>query len=119
VGLARAINEDRLMKLPAEERGAVVLSLLRSFDTLGFWPDATEGLLVVADNTPALTDAERSEVAGIKAKVAAAAGGELKYYNEGTKDPEHYHGPAFGDYNLWAFRDSLLPKYYSPSALRK
>jgi hypothetical protein len=49
VVLARAINEDKLMALEGRSCPATVVSLLRSFDTLGFWPDCTEALFVVAD----------------------------------------------------------------------
>jgi hypothetical protein len=38
--------------------------------------------------------------------------GSLPWLDGGFKDAEHFHGDAFGDYQLWVMRDELIPQYY-------
>jgi hypothetical protein len=38
--------------------------------------------------------------------------GALPWLDGGYKDWEHFHGDAFGDYQLWVMRDELIPQYY-------
>jgi len=117
--LARAVTEDKLLALDSDVRRDTVLTLLKAFEKFEFWPDVTEGLFLVVDNSPAVfSETDTAYVKGLVSKVEALAGGALPYYKEGFKDPAHYHGPAFGDYNLWVFRNSLLPSYYSPTAVK-
>lgn len=47
----------------------------------------------------------------------AAAGGKLSWVDGGYAE-EHYHGAAWGDYNLWVARDELFPQYYRPSDVK-
>jgi hypothetical protein len=143
------------------------MDLLASFDRFGFWPDATEGIFVVADQrATAFSEAEKSQIAAMVAKVEGLAGA-LPYYRcvrggssrvcgcfgcraaagigvgqgvravlgidgrsppappslpppprEGHKDPGHFHGPGWGEYNLYVMRDELVPQYYKPSDIR-
>lgn len=39
-----------------------------------------------------------------------APGGKLAWLDGGFRDPDHFHGQAFGSYNLWVTRDELLPQ---------
>lgn len=60
-----------------------VMDLLTAFDRFGFWPDITEGLLVLAEQRPAgFTEPEKAWLAGCVAKVEGLAGG-LPYYRWG------------------------------------
>jgi hypothetical protein len=65
---------------PLAQLARTVMDLLTSFDRFGFWPDATEGLFVVADQrASAFSEAEKSQIAAIVAKVEGLAG-SLPYY---------------------------------------
>lgn len=121
VMLSRAVTEDRVLALESDAQVAAVTSkLLKAFDTFGFYPDATEGLFVVADvrRPDAFSPAEKAEIAGYVAKVEALAGGTLSWYRGGYADPEHFHGAAFSNYNLWVARDELYGQTYKPSDVK-
>jgi len=46
-------------------------------------------------------------------------GGKLPWLDGGYKDWEHFDkGLPFGEYNLYCFRDELVPEYYKPSDVR-
>jgi hypothetical protein len=112
VTLTRAVNEDRLRPLPDSELSRVCSSLLSSFKTLDFWPDVTEALVLAAKTRPGVSvDAALLDAASKKL-------GSSAWLEGGYKDPDHFHGKAFGEYNMYVFRDELTPKYYSPAATR-
>ncbi|KAF8059110.1 hypothetical protein HT031_005282 [Scenedesmus sp. PABB004] len=117
VALARSIHEDRLRALDDEGLKAVVGSLLGSFKALGFYPDCTEALLLAGRLRPgAMGPAENALAAEVEAELRGhAADSKLPWLDGGFKDPEHFHGKAFGAYNLWVTRDELFPTYYRPS----
>lgn len=112
VALTRAISEDRLRPLPDSELSRVASSLLASFKALDFWPDVTEALVLAAKTRPGVSvDASLLDAAAKKL-------GGSAWLEGGYKDPEHFHGRAFGEYNMYVLRDELTPKYYSPAAAR-
>ena len=115
--LSRALNEDRLLALPDAELGPAVTSLVRAFETFGFWPEATEALFVIASvkRPAAFGPAEKADIDAAIAKVEAAAGGNLGWLRGGYADPEHFHGAHFSNYNLWALRDELTAESYKPA----
>ena len=117
VPLSRALNEDRLLALPDAELGPAVTSLVRAFETFGFWPEATEALFVIASvkRPAAFGPAEKADIDAAIAKVEAAAGGNLGWLRGGYADPEHFHGAHFSNYNLWALRDELTAESYKPA----
>lgn len=119
VALSRCIHEDRVSALDDAGLKQVVGSLLTSFKALAFFPDCTEALLVAARLRPgALGPAENAIVAEVEAELRAQVpGGQLPWLDGGFKDPEHFHGGAFGSYNLWVCRDELAPTHYRPSDL--
>ena len=39
-----------------------------------------------------------------------APDGKLLWLDGGFRDPDHFHGHAFGSYNLWVARDELVPQ---------
>ena len=120
VSLARALDEDRLRPLPDAELGKIATSLLQSFKTLDFWPDVTEALILAGRTRPGVSvDGGLAEFAAKKVAGGAAGGGGSKWLEGGYKDPEHFHGAAFGEYNMYVLRDELTPKYYSPAAARR
>jgi hypothetical protein len=112
VALSRAISEDRLRPLADDELGRVASSLLGSFKALDFWPDVTEALVLAARTRPGVS-VDAALLAAAADKVGASA-----WLEGGYKDPEHFHGAAFGEYNMYVLRDELTPKYYSPAAAR-
>lgn len=119
VPLARAINEDKLLELENAELHDAVMTYLRAFNKLEFWPDATEGLFVVSEKRPAaFQESEKAEIQAIVQKVEAYAGGHLTWYRGGYKDPEHFEGAVFSNYNLWVFRDELVPDSYKPTDVK-
>lgn len=118
VALSRGLLESRLKELDDKQLASTLMDLLAAFDRFGFWPDATEGLFVVAEQrAAALGEADRARVAGYVAKVEALAGA-LPYYRGGHKDPDHFAGPGWGQYNLYCMRDELVPQYYKPTDIR-
>lgn len=119
VSLARSINEDRLRPLPDAELGKVATSLLQSFKKLDFWPDVTEALVLAGKVRPGVSvDGALAEFAAKKLAAGAGASASSPWLEGGYKDPEHFHGRAFGEYNMYVLRDELTPKYYSPAAAR-
>lgn len=118
VVLARCVHEDAIKALGDGELKQVVTSLLGSFKALGFWPDCTQSLLVAARLRPGAGwgPADNALLAEVEAELRAqAADGVLPWLDGGWKDPAHFHGGAFGSYQLWVTRDELLPQYYKPS----
>lgn len=71
VMLARAISEDKILEMNDADASYTVSSLLKAFDTFEFWPDATEGLFVVADikRPEAFTPAQKADITSYIAKV--------------------------------------------------
>jgi len=120
IPLSRGIFEDKLKALEGKEFGQVAGSLLSSFKTLEFWPDATEAILVEAKLRPpgSLSPSEQAIAAEVEAKLRSYTGGPLPWLDGGYKDEEHFHGGAFGQYNLWVARDDLFPQYYKPSDVK-
>lgn len=123
VTLARGISEISLGKLSASKRKEVVLTTLRAFNNFSFWPENADALLGAAITSPADYSAEElKEVEKFKVVLENAAGGELQVFKEGDdKDAEHWYGhhtTAPGSYQLYVFRDSLVPKEYSPASFR-
>lgn len=51
-------------------------------------------------------------------QVEKYAGGNLAWFRGGYQDPEHFHGAAFSNYNLWVARDQLFGQTYKPSEMR-
>jgi hypothetical protein len=81
----------------------------------GFKTDCTEALLLVAEQRPsAFQGADSATIAEAGARLRAQAGGSLPWLDGGHKDPAHFHGRAFGGYNLWVARDELFGQYYKP-----
>ncbi|GBF92246.1 hypothetical protein Rsub_05329 [Raphidocelis subcapitata] len=116
IPLARAVHEDRLRALEDPELRATVVGLLAAFSKLHFWPDCTEALFVIADQRPAaFQGADNAVIQEAIARMRAATGGSLPWYEGGFKDWEHFHGRPFGDYNLWVVRDELYGQTYRPS----
>jgi hypothetical protein len=118
VSLARSVDEDRLRALPDAELGKIASSLLGSFKKLDFWPDVTEAL-VLAGKTRAGVSVDAGLAEHAAKKLAAGGGAGSAWLEGGYKDPEHFHGRAFGEYNMYVLRDELMPKYYSPAAARR
>jgi protein phosphatase 1 regulatory subunit 42 len=117
VTLARCIHEDRLKALDDPQLKEVVGSLLQSFKALHFYPDCTEALLVAARLRPqAMGPTENTLAAEVEKELRGhAPEGKLAWLDGGFKDPDHFHGQAFGSYNLWVTRDELISQYYKPS----
>lgn len=117
VALARNIHEGRLNELNDEQLKTVVGSLLSSFQSLGFYPDCTQALLVAGRLKPhVMGPAENTVMAEVEAELRShVSDGALPWLDGGYKDWEHFHGDAFGDYQLWVMRDELIPQYYKPS----
>ncbi|GLI67322.1 hypothetical protein VaNZ11_011509 [Volvox africanus] len=123
IALARGFNEASLSKLDADIRKAVVLKALRAFHAFQFWPEATEALLYAAKSSLASYSAdELKEVEKFQAMLEDAHGGELRVFKEGDDvDSVHWYGhhtPAPSSYQLYVFRDALVPKQYSPAGMR-
>lgn len=117
VALSRTIHEDRINALSDNDLKQVVGSLLGSFKALGFYPDCTQALLVAGRLKPfVFGPAENTLMAEVEAELRShAPDGQLGWLDGGYKDWEHFHGGAFGDYQLWVMRDELIPQYYKPS----
>ncbi|WIA18589.1 hypothetical protein OEZ85_010030 [Tetradesmus obliquus] len=117
VTLARTIHEDRLKALDDEELKAVLGGLLGAFKSLSFYPDCTQALLLAGRLRPsALGPAENALMVEVEAALREhAPEGQLPWLDGGFKDWEHFHGTAFGSYNLWVAREELVPQYYRPS----
>lgn len=121
--LARGISESALSALPAAERKAVVMQTLRAFHAFQFWPESADALFHAAKSgADAFSADELKEVEKYQTIVEDAVGGELKVFKEGDDvDAVHWYGhmtPAPSSYNLYVFRDSLVPKAYSPASIR-
>ncbi|KXZ54799.1 hypothetical protein GPECTOR_4g870 [Gonium pectorale] len=121
--LARGFSEASLLKLSGQERKAAVLKTLRAFHAFQFWPEATEALLYAARSDSAAYSAdELKEVDKYQALLEDAVGGELRVFKEGDDvDAVHWYGhhtPAPPSYQLYVFRDALVPKQYSPAGMR-
>lgn len=117
VALSRNIHEDRINALTDDQLKGVVGSLLSSFKALGFYPDCTQALLVAGRLKPhVFGPAENAVMADVEAELRGhSPDGALPWLDGGYKDWEHFHGGAFGDYQLWTMRDELIPQYYRPS----
>ncbi|KAG2490803.1 hypothetical protein HYH03_010725 [Edaphochlamys debaryana] len=119
--LARGFNEAALDALSEEDRKAVALKALRAFHAFQFWPEQADALLYAAKKS-SLSGDEAAEVAKYQALVEDAAGGELRVFKEGDDvDSVHWyghhtHGPS--SYQMYVFRDALVPKQYSPAGMR-
>lgn len=74
--------------------------------------------MVARDRPGALSASDQALVTQTLDKLKELNGGKLPYFEEGYKDPEHYHGPGFGDYNLWVARDELISEYYKPTDVK-
>jgi len=120
VPLARAVNDDKLAALPDAQLGPTVMKLLRAFDAFGFFPEATEGLFVLATvkRAAAFSPADKADVEAMVKKVEGFVGAPLAWYRGGYADPAHFHGAPFTNYNLWALRDELTAETYKPSDFR-
>ncbi|GFR50356.1 hypothetical protein Agub_g12566 [Astrephomene gubernaculifera] len=121
--LARGFSEQSLGKLDDETRKAVVLKALRAFHAFQFWPEATDALLYAAKSSAATYSAdELKEVEKYQTLVEDAVGGELRVFKEGDDvDSVHWYGhhtSGPSSYQLYVFRDSLVPKQYSPASMR-
>lgn len=117
VTLARCVHEGRLRQLEDDELKAVVGSLLTSFKALSFYPDVTQALVLAVRQRPgAFGPAETALAAEVENELRGQSPeGGLAWLDGGWADPDHFHGSAFGSYNLWVARDELIPQYYSPS----
>ncbi|GLC52963.1 hypothetical protein PLESTB_000693300 [Pleodorina starrii] len=123
VALARGFSEQSLAALDPEARKATVLKALRAFHAFQFWPEATEALLYAAKASPESYSAdELKEVEKFQALLEDAHGGELRVFKEGDDvDSVHWYGhhtPGQSSYQMYVFRDALVPKQYSPAGMR-
>lgn len=120
--LSRGFSEISLGKLPAEAAKDASLTALRAFRKFHFWPDSAEALLYVAKSYSQLSGDEAKEVESLQSVFEEVSGGKLHVFKEGDDvDLDHWyshntHAPT--SYTLYALRDSLVPKEYSPAALR-
>lgn len=115
VALARNIHEDKINALSDDDLKKVVGSLLSSFKALKFYPDCTQALLVAGRLKPhVFGPAENALMAEVETELRSF-GTSMAWLDGGYKDWEHFHGGAFGDYQMWTMRDELIPQYYKPS----
>lgn len=124
VTLARGISEVGLSKLSPEARHDAVVSGVRSLSALDFYPEQIDALLYYATTNPEAYSAdELKDVEKVKATVEAQAGGSLQtYVQNDNEDAVHWYGhhqTPPSQYELYVFRESLVPATYSPLEMRK
>lgn len=127
VTLARGISEVGLGELSAEARRNAVVTALRALKKFNFYPEQVDALLYYTESESSAYSAdELSDAAAVKAAAEAQAGGKLAVYTPNAEeDAAHWyahqsHGPAAGaGAQLYALRDNLVPKSYSPAGFRR
>jgi hypothetical protein len=123
VTLTRGISEVGLSKLDAKARRDAVASGLQALSTLEFYPSQTDALLYFTKTEPEQYSAEELKVAEkVTAAIEAQTGGKLQtYVYSHDEDATHWYGHhqhAPSQYELYIFRDSLVPDSYSPASMR-
>lgn len=122
VTLARGISEVGLSKLDATTRRNTVVSGLQSLSTLGFYPEQVDALLYYTKTQASEYSADELKVAdNVTAAVEAQAGGSLELYTPSDEDATHWYGhhnPVPDHYELYVFRQSLVPESYSPASVK-
>ncbi|MEW5307605.1 MAG: hypothetical protein WDW38_010412 [Sanguina aurantia] len=119
--LSRGFSEIAFGKLSPGVAKDTALTALRAYSAFNFWPDATEALLYVV-KTAELSADEAKEVAAFQSVFEELSGGKFAVFKAGDDvDIDHWvahNTVAPTGYSLYAFRDSLVPKEYSPLAMR-
>lgn len=121
--LARGVSEVGLSGLSTAERKAAVVAGLKAFSTFSFYPEQVDALLYYTTAEAGEFSADELKLASeVKAAIEAQVGGSLETFPTGSEEDtvhwfgHHNHGPS--NYELYVFRDSLVPKSYSPQAFR-
>lgn len=123
VSLTRGISEVGLSKLSAETRRDTVIAGIRAFAAFDFYPEQVDALLYYAKANPEAYSAdELKDVEKVVSVIEAQTGGQLKTYveshDESADDWYGHHQTVKSHYELYAFREGLVPASYSPLALR-
>jgi hypothetical protein len=122
VTLARGISEVGLGKLSSEARAKCVATGLSALSSLKFYPEQVDALLYYTKSQPSAFSADELKLAdAVTAAVEAQTGGSLQTYEPSEEDATHWYGhhtAAPSAYELYVFRESLVPTSYSPEALR-
>ncbi|KAL6748927.1 mitochondrial F1F0 ATP synthase associated 36.3 kDa protein [Haematococcus lacustris] len=124
VTLARGISELGLSKLSQAARGEAVATALQALHTFHFYPEQVDALLYFTSEEPELFSGEQLKLAdAVRAAVEAQTGGKLAVYKTNDdEDAAHWYGhhtaAAPAHHELFVLRESLVPKAYSPAALR-
>eukprot|EP00798_Chlamydomonas_sp_ICE-L_P019830 gene19830-26518_t len=121
--LSRGISEVGLSKLTADARKEAVVQALRALDSFNFYPEQVDALLYYANAEAANYSAdEMKDVHRIQWAVEAQSGGKLStYVANHEEDSVHWYGhhnQAPASYDLYVFRDKLVPSSYSPATMR-
>ncbi|KAJ9511386.1 hypothetical protein QJQ45_029801 [Haematococcus lacustris] len=124
VTLARGISELGLSKLSQAARGEAVATALQALHTFHFYPEQVDALLYFTSEESELFSGEQLKLAdAVRAAVEAQTGGKLAVYKTNDdEDAAHWYGhhtaTAPAHHELFVLRESLVPKAYSPAALR-
>lgn len=125
VTLARGLSEVSLAELSAESRRTTVVTALRALKKFSFYPEQVDALLYFTESEASAYSAdELADAAAIKAAAEAQVGGKLAVYTPNPdEDAAHWYahqtqGPAAPAAQLYALRDALVPKSYSPAGFR-
>lgn len=123
VALCRGISEVGLSKLSAADRKAAVVTGLKALTALNFYPEQVDAMLYYTKTDAGAFSADELKLADeVVAAVEAQTGGSLQTYEYShDEDATHWYGhhqAAPSQYELYVFRESLVPESYSPVALR-
>jgi len=122
VTLTRGISEVGLAKLDAKTRRDTVAAGLHALSALEFYPEQADALLYYTKTQPEqFSNEELKEAEKVTAAIEAQTGGKLQTYTPSDEDAVHWYGHhqhAPAHYDLYVFRDSLVPDSYSPAALK-
>mmetsp|Transcript_6978 Transcript_6978/g.11861 ORF Transcript_6978/g.11861 Transcript_6978/m.11861 type:complete len:370 (+) Transcript_6978:35-1144(+) len=124
VTLARGVSEVALGELAAPARKASVVAALSALKRFSFYPEQVDALLYYAEAEAELFSTEELALAkSVKSEAEAQSGSKLATYKAGsTEDVAHWyahHGhTAPAQHELYVFRSALVPKSYSPAAMR-
>lgn len=123
VTLARGISEVGLSKLEKDARKTAVISALRALEAFNFYPEQVDALLYYANAEASEYSADEvKDIQRIQFAVESQVGGKLDtYVPNHAEDAVHWYGhhqAAPARYDLYVFRDSLVPTSYSPATMR-
>lgn len=124
IAVAATLNEYNMLQLSNEDMRFTVMTMLEAFEKWQFWPKNIVDLLVLQKLRPEAFGPEDTKEVERIASVASRYV-DTWLFDEGYNDIDHRldHEEAVAKkhpepWNLYVFRDSLVPKTYTPSSIR-